>query len=60
MVWGAYTVLVAYTIGSALEEYPIASMVIAGASSGVLVALVYMLESRRRNTKQPSDAKSDQ
>lgn len=60
MVWGAYTVLVAYTIGSALEEYPIASMVIAGASSGVLVALVYMLESRRRNRKQPSDAKSDQ
>lgn len=58
--WAVYTVLVAYTIGSALEEYPIASMVIAGASSGVLVALVYMLESRRRNREQLSDAKSDQ
>jgi len=58
--WAVYTVLIAYVIGSALEEYPIASMVIAGVSSGVLVSLVYMLESRSRNGEQPSDAQSDQ
>jgi membrane protein DedA with SNARE-associated domain len=45
--WAAYTCLVAYTIGTALDEFPIASIVIACMSSGVIVAGVYLLERKR-------------
>jgi membrane-associated protein len=44
--WATYTCLVAYLIGTALDEFPLLSLVIAGVSSGVLVTAVYFVERR--------------
>jgi membrane protein DedA with SNARE-associated domain len=42
--WSAYTCIVAYAIGTALSEFPLGSIVIACASSGIIVAIVYFME----------------
>jgi len=51
IVWATYTCLVAYYIGTALDEYPLLSIVIASVSSTLLVAIVFVVE-RTRNRRQ--------
>lgn len=46
-IWATYTCLLAYAVGTALAEFPLASIVISGAVTTVLLAAVYWLEKRR-------------
>jgi membrane-associated protein len=55
--WATYTCLVAYVIGTALDEFPVASIVVAGVSSGVLLAGVYFIETRRKRRSESQDAR---
>lgn len=45
--WATYTCLMAYAIGTALDEFPVASVVMAGASSGIIVAVGFFVIRRR-------------
>lgn len=45
--WATYTCLMAYLIGIALDDFPLASIVISCVSSGLVVGTVFMLEKRR-------------
>ena len=47
-LWATYTCLLAYWVGGALEDFPIASIVISGVITTVLIAVVYWLDRRRR------------
>jgi membrane protein DedA with SNARE-associated domain len=51
--WAAYTCLVAYWIGTALDEFPVASIVIASISSGIIVGAVFFIERRRHAKAAP-------
>jgi membrane protein DedA with SNARE-associated domain len=53
IAWTVYTCLVAYWIGTALDEFPIASIIIASVSSGIIVGTIFVIERRRRRGKQP-------
>jgi membrane-associated protein len=46
--WAVYTCLLAYWIGSSLEDFPLASIVISGIVTTVLIVAVYWLDRRRR------------
>jgi len=47
-LWAAYTCLLAYWIGSALADFPIASIVIAGVITTILIGAVYWIDRRKR------------
>jgi membrane-associated protein len=47
-LWATYTCLLAYWVGGALEDFPIASIVISGVITTVLIGVVYWLDRRRR------------
>jgi membrane-associated protein len=47
-LWAAYTCLLAYWVGGALEDFPIASIVVSGVITTALIALVYWFDRRRR------------
>jgi membrane protein DedA with SNARE-associated domain len=47
VLWSTYTSLLAYYVGNALEGYPLASMIIAGAITTALIAIIYWLDVRR-------------
>jgi membrane protein DedA with SNARE-associated domain len=51
LAWAAYTCLVAYFIGTALADFPIASIAIACASSAVLLGVGYWIWRRTRHTE---------
>jgi hypothetical protein len=44
----AYTCLLAYWVGSAIEDYPVASMMVSGAITTALIAILFLRERRRR------------
>ncbi len=46
-IWSTYTCLLAYAVGSALEEYPLATIIISGAVTTALIAAIYWLDVRR-------------
>ena len=46
-LWATYTGLLAYAVGTAIADFPIASMVISGGLTTVLIAAVFWLESHR-------------
>lgn len=48
VAWATYTAVLAYHVGSALEGYPIASIVISGAITTLLIIAIIWLDSRRR------------
>ena len=50
-VWSTYTCLMAYLIGTALADFPIASVVIACASSAILLGIGYWIWRRVRQVK---------
>ena len=45
VTWAMYTALLAYYVGTAIEDYPIASILISGA---VLIAVIFIAARRRR------------
>jgi hypothetical protein len=47
-LWATYTSLLAYWIGGALTDFPIASIVISGLITTILIAAVYWIDRRRR------------
>ena len=51
-LWSTYTCLLAYWIGSKLDDYPMASVFIAGAITTLLMAAFFLVE-RRRNRRPP-------
>src|SRR4051812_46716625 len=50
--WAAYTCLLAYWIGSSLEDFPLASIVISGIVTTVLIVAVYWVDRRRRASER--------
>jgi membrane protein DedA with SNARE-associated domain len=46
--WAIYTCLLAYWIGGTLGDFPIASIVISGVVTTVLIGAVYVVDRRRR------------
>ena len=54
-LWGTYTSLLAYAVGTAIADFPLASVVISGALTTVLIVAVFWLESHRSSeTPHPS------
>jgi membrane-associated protein len=55
-IWSTYTCLLAYWVGSALDDYPLASIIISGAITSALIAAFFFYQSRQRSraaTQQP-------
>lgn len=48
VTWATYTCLLAYWIGEALAGFPIASIVIAGIVTSLLIGGVYVIDRRAR------------
>jgi membrane-associated protein len=49
-IWGVYTCALAYAVGTALADFPLASVVISGAITTLLIGI--LLWTVRRNRKQ--------
>ena len=48
--WAIYTCLMAYWIGNTLADFPVASLVVACASSGIILGIAYVVWRRMRRT----------
>jgi membrane-associated protein len=48
-IWSTYTSVLAYWVGSALDDYPVASVVISGAITSLLIAAFFVYQRRRRS-----------
>lgn len=48
VLWSTYTCLLAYWVGSTIEDYPLASVVISGAITTALISILFLRERRRR------------
>jgi membrane-associated protein len=55
-LWSAYTCLLAYWIGSSLEDYPLASIVISGVVTTAIITALFLFERRRRRRLVPAEA----
>jgi len=49
LLWASYTCLLAYWVGSTIEDYPIASMMVSGAITTALIAVLFLRERKRRS-----------
>lgn len=49
VLWSTYTCLLAYWVGSTIEDYPLASVVISGAITTALISILFLRERRRRD-----------
>lgn len=47
-VWAAYTCLLAYAVGSALDDYPVASILASGFVTTVIIGLIFWYDARSR------------
>ncbi|HEV7753487.1 MAG TPA: DedA family protein [Baekduia sp.] len=54
LIWAAYTSLLAYWVGSALDDYPLASVVIAGAITTVIIGVVFLYLRRDLAVDEPA------
>jgi membrane-associated protein len=55
VLWSSYTCLLAYWIGSTLEDYPLASVVISGVVTTAIMGLVFLRERHRRRAGAPPE-----
>jgi membrane protein DedA with SNARE-associated domain len=55
VLWSCYTCLLAYWIGSTLDDYPLASVVISGIVTTVIIAIVFFRMRRRRRDAAASE-----
>ena len=59
VLWSCYTCLLAYWVGSALDEFPLASVVISGVVTTTIIAIVFLhLRHRRRAAAAAADAQA--
>jgi membrane-associated protein len=54
--WATYTAILAYHVGSALEGFPIASIVVSGAITTLLIIAIIWLDSRKQSVAAPTSA----
>ena len=55
ITWSIYTCSLAYLIGTALADFPLASVIISGLVTTVAIAVVYLTVRRRRRTQPASN-----
>ena len=56
VLWSTYTCGLAYWVGSAIEDYPLASVYVSGAITTTLIAILFLRERRRRRRQaRPTD-----
>jgi membrane-associated protein len=48
-IWSTYTCVLAYWVGSALDDYPLASIIISGAITSVFIAAFFLYQRRQRS-----------
>jgi membrane protein DedA with SNARE-associated domain len=53
-LWSVYTCLLAYWVGSTLDDYPLASMVISGAVTTAIIGVFFVRERRKRRSVSAS------
>jgi membrane protein DedA with SNARE-associated domain len=53
-LWATYTCVLAYWVGSKLDEFPMASVVISSVITTVLMAAFYVAERRRQESSPPA------
>lgn len=51
ILWSSYTCLLAYWVGSTIEDYPLASVIISGAITTALISVLFLRERRRRQKR---------
>lgn len=51
-LWGTYTALLAYAVGTALADFPLASIVISEAVTTVIIAGIFWFELKRNPKAQ--------
>jgi membrane protein DedA with SNARE-associated domain len=56
VVWSTYTCVLAYEIGQALGEYPLASFVISGLVTTVAITVVFFTLRRQRRRRAEAEA----
>lgn len=49
-LWSVYTCLLAYVVGTALSDFPLASVVISGAITTLAIAILFVVVRRRRRS----------
>jgi membrane-associated protein len=66
-IWAVYTCALAYAVGTALADFPLASVIISGAITAVLMGLIFWVVRRNRRQRralsdspQPTAAPADQ
>ena len=59
VLWASYTCLLAYWIGGALAGFPLASILISGVITTVLIGAVYFIDRRRRTNETEPPATPD-
>lgn len=58
VLWSTYTCVLAYNIGTALAEFPLASVVISSAVTAVVLTVIFLVI-RKQRSKTASPAKSE-
>ncbi len=48
ILWATYTCGLAYAVGTTIEDYPLASVIISGAITTALISILFLRERRRR------------
>ncbi|MGZ5414946.1 MAG: DedA family protein [Aeromicrobium sp.] len=51
ILWSSSTCLLAYWVGSTVEDYPLASVIISGAITTALISVLFLRERRRRQKR---------
>jgi len=59
VLWASHTCLLAYWIGGALAGFPLASILISGVVTTVLIGAVYFIDRRRRTNETEPPATPD-
>jgi membrane-associated protein len=54
VLWSTYTCLLAYWVGSKVDDYPLASIYISGAITTLLMAGFFFAERRRKRRSAPA------
>jgi membrane protein DedA with SNARE-associated domain len=55
ILWSVYTCALAYWVGSTIENYPLASVIVSGAITTGLISILFLRERRRRRLGRESD-----
>ena len=55
-IWAVYTCALAYAVGTALADFPLASVIISGAITTVLMGVIFWVVRRNRRQRRPEGA----